>query len=368
MTMNRHNYEEFFLMYADNELNTQQRAAVELFVQQNPDLAAELEIMQQIKLQPEDGLVFPDKSSLYKTTDVDININNYEEFFFLYIDRELDDKAREKVEKFVLQHPQLQSEFTLLKQTVLQPEAIVFADKSSLYRKEEERRVVYLRWTRIAVAAAVILIALLGWWLYPTTTNVDKGIVAVKDQGKKAEPPVIIKPAPVAPVTPQKAQSSVVVVKPATKQEVVVRPVQKINKDVQQQQPVIKVIDAPINIASTNGENKLMPVDTLVATHLAIVTPKKQAIATNTNPPVDIIQPPADNGQKNPNDNVAIIAVNDNHGNDAIIKPAVYKEIDTDDDNKSMYVGSLELNKDKIRGFLKKAGRIFGSRPKKDTN
>jgi hypothetical protein len=45
-----------------------------------------------------------------------------------------------------------------------------------------------------------------------------------------------------------------------------------------------------------------------------------------------------------------------------------YKEIDTNDDDRSMYVGSLELNKDKVKGFFKRAGRLFGGRSKKDTD
>ena len=36
--INRHNYEEFFLLYVDGELETAQRATVEKFIEQNPDL------------------------------------------------------------------------------------------------------------------------------------------------------------------------------------------------------------------------------------------------------------------------------------------------------------------------------------------
>ena len=57
----------------------------------------------------------------------------------LYVDKELDKQKKESVEKFVLQHPQFQDEFTLLKQTVLEPETVVFEDKASLLRKRGKK-------------------------------------------------------------------------------------------------------------------------------------------------------------------------------------------------------------------------------------
>jgi hypothetical protein len=49
-----------------------------------------------------------------------------------------------------------------------------------------------------------------------------------------------------------------------------------------------------------------------------------------------------------------------------LVKPAVYKELDTDDERKSLYVGSVEINKDKIRGFLRKASSLFKGRNKNE--
>jgi len=77
MNINRHNYEEFFLLYVDGELSAPERKLVELFVQENADLANELQMFEQTKL-PTETMLFADKSTLYKTDTGLVNLNNYE--------------------------------------------------------------------------------------------------------------------------------------------------------------------------------------------------------------------------------------------------------------------------------------------------
>jgi len=55
----------------------------------------------------------------------------------------------------------------------------------------------------------------------------------------------------------------------------------------------------------------------------------------------------------------------------AKIEPAeevktVYTALEDDDDNKSLYIGALEINKDKLRGIFRKAGTIFRSKSKQE--
>ena len=62
MNINRDNYEEIFMLYADNELTAEERTAVEIFVEQNTDLASELNLLKQLQFKPDADLVFMDKA------------------------------------------------------------------------------------------------------------------------------------------------------------------------------------------------------------------------------------------------------------------------------------------------------------------
>ena len=123
ININQHNYEEFFLLYVDGELSATDKLAVEQFVQTNPGLATELDMFLQMQL-PDETVIFDDKYRLYRNSIGEINQENYEEAFLLYMDNELTARTSEKVETFVLQNPALQEAFTLLKKTKLTPETI----------------------------------------------------------------------------------------------------------------------------------------------------------------------------------------------------------------------------------------------------
>jgi hypothetical protein len=159
MNINRHNYEEYFILYLDNELSSTERRMVEAFVQNNPDLKDELDVLLQSKLTPDNNIVFDNKEELLKIADGSaINLTNYEEWLTLYIDNEVNTEHRKQVEVFFASHPQIQKELSILQKTKLQPEEIVFPYKESLYRKTEKVRVIQLNWRRIAVAAILLLV------------------------------------------------------------------------------------------------------------------------------------------------------------------------------------------------------------------
>src|SRR5215210_4512676 len=71
----------------------------------------------------------------FKQNDINITTGNYEEFFVLYIDRELSDAQMKMVDDFLAAHPDLRHEFELLKSTKLPMETFTF-DKDCLMAEQ----------------------------------------------------------------------------------------------------------------------------------------------------------------------------------------------------------------------------------------
>lgn len=186
MNINRHNYEEFFLLYIDNELSDEQKAAVEAFVAQNPDLRQELEMFKGAVLPSDHEAEFLDKEILFRTQDQDrlVNPTNYESWFVQYADDELNNEQKAATEEFVYAHPEYQAEFELIQAAKLSPDmGVIFPDKASLYRSENERKPVIGIWVRYMAAAAVLLVAGL-LWLKPANndpTN-DGALVTITEE------------------------------------------------------------------------------------------------------------------------------------------------------------------------------------------
>lgn len=194
MNINRNNYETFFLLYTDNELSATDRELVEQFAAENPDLQKELEQFEQYKLIPDDGLVFTDKTTLYKPAEEEalINSTNCESFFVLYADDELNNDEKAAVEQFIYQHPAFETELALFQKARLIPEpSIAFQNKEILYRNAEKRRVVPLVWLEWT-AAAIVLLTIGFLWLNKQAQNdpvgdIKKNPVARLQQKKEQD-------------------------------------------------------------------------------------------------------------------------------------------------------------------------------------
>ncbi len=353
MEINRHNYETYFLLWVDGELSGQEEEMVERFITKHPDLAEELAALQETKLPLDESIVFANKESLLKVEHPALSMSSHEIYFLLYIDDELSAKDKADVELFVLQHPELQDEFMLLKQTKLTPEPIVFANKELLYRKEEkEKPVIYMQWRRIAVAAALIGLIFSLWMIAPNTLS---------NQNKQAL---------ASTVSANRSAVNTNQHNPVELNNNIINTSKKLDKksigDIQSDKLIAantsnieKKQDQTLVFNSVAKENSL-PVNKVTEKKVDERTERAEEIAASTKTTIEPINP------INNNTILAHATVTEDEQPNNLIKHAVYRELDTDESSNSLYVGVLEINKDKLRGFIRKAGTIFRSKSKQD--
>ncbi len=347
-TINRYNYEAFFLLYIDGELSAAEKQAVDQFVQENPDLAAELDKLRQTLLLPDESIQFANKERLYKAGSQVIALTNYEEKFLSYIDNELTGTEKQSVETFVLQHPALQADFISLQQTKLEATTIEFPDKQSLYRTAKtEKPVVYLRWWSVAAAAAVIGLGVMVWTLLPRNDRRPENLAVSKTQ--------------VLPSANQRVESthSNDHSQPAAQNNSNTEDITPALNNSTQQATASKQA-LPVTNKDHNSQVFANSQNTGSERRAAeTVTTKTGADAEN-----NIINAPMATTRSTGADIKSIITptIDNNAASGSIAQQPVYKELDTDDDSKSLYLGSVELNKDKLRGLFRKASSIFKSK------
>ena len=357
-TINRNNYEEFFLLYADNELNAETRLAVENFIEQNTDLAVELDMLLKTKSAPEQ-MLFNDKDLLLRTEGNSINETNYEEYFLLYIDNELSTAKREEVEMYVLQHPKLQKEFINLKQVILTPETISYGNKEDLYRTEK-KRTVYMRPWRLAAAAIFIGACAVGFWLMNKPVQTNPVAVNQSTEIKTKQNPVV---KPVDTVQQQIINKQEPVAQQATPSTQNKNATEKIIAKKKNIQPTFKAKENDVaeQHTSTQKENKIhnKPIDqnNIVKQNVApVVENNDVAIENSSIKPLSV----QDNGEETTS--LQADENTDNNNNSYKIYPVAYKEINTADDDNSLHVGAFDLNKNKVKNLFKKAKRLLSNK------
>jgi len=344
--INRHNYEELFLLYVDKELDDAQQIAVEEFVQQNPDLGKELDLLKRSIL-TEDEVRFEAKEILYKK-EAGISLTNYEEYFLLLADKELSDNEMAEVEKFVLKHPQLQEEYTLLQQTILTPETIKFTHKEALYRTEKKRRVIPFTLIKMGVAAAVTgLVAAL--WIFTQNDNAlnNNNLATKHEQAKNYS-----KPSNITHSSKAEADQPVALTNEKDTKG-------KIAEKAKRNTSLKQALKDSSTLASTTTVVKQITKKDLPKNDVAVAeTPKSSGENLSVAANETKRNLSSNSSSKTVNENAAktTFAVNQNADNGkSFAKEAVYNEINNDDEDRSLYIGTTEINKNKLRGLLKRA-------------
>ncbi len=150
------NYEQYFLLSVDKELNNEYEVKLVNFLKVNPALQKDFSLLQKTRV--DTISVTFNKSLLLKNTNPLFSENNVAEILCSYLDKETTVDQNIAIEQMLQNDTSLQKEITLLKNTKLQKETIIYPYKKHLLRKEEKAVRVLPIWLRYATAACLLLI------------------------------------------------------------------------------------------------------------------------------------------------------------------------------------------------------------------
>jgi len=159
MKINRNNYEAYFIDYLEGNLDENLVNDFIEFIQQNPDLKEEMELINSVTLKP-DQAEFDKKEDLYKEK-LDID-SEFGRMAIADLEGDLTDSEKKDFEEYLSKHPEKQKDKVLFAKTKLYPDkSIIFNNKSKL-RKNSVGRSIFLWAGR---AAAILIVALVSYTL-----------------------------------------------------------------------------------------------------------------------------------------------------------------------------------------------------------
>lgn len=159
MTINRNNYQEYFLDYFEHALEPGQVAELMVFLEANPDLNNEFEAFEPVSL-AEPAIPFERKDQLkkkeYKAAGR-ISATNYEEWMIGRLERDLSASGERELDRFLELNPNARLEYAHFVNSRLSQPAEVYKNKAALKKRAGVVLFFSPLNTLLAVAATVLL-------------------------------------------------------------------------------------------------------------------------------------------------------------------------------------------------------------------
>lgn len=189
------NYEDYFLLYVDGELNAQEQEAVRMFIEEHPELKGELELLLSVKQLPDEAVVFSGKEQLLLDT-----AEVKDEDIINFLDKEELGEAVKK--KLADPDPALKKRIQQFENTKLVTDtAVRFPDKQRLYKGTS--KTVRMGWWYAAAAAAVIIAFGINFFRSGNdATNRNPAVADLEDTSAKYPVATVVPDAPAADHSP----------------------------------------------------------------------------------------------------------------------------------------------------------------------
>ena len=289
-----------------------------------------------------------------------INKNNYETYFMSYIDNELNAAERAAVEAFVLTEPKYAAALALFEKTKLHASSNEFMEmedkiflyrftemdakldgdfKKSLYRKQAPvRKIIFTpNLMRASFAIAAMLILFIGLQLFKTESSISESNIVesnivetpLKDKTTVASTNILI------PAENQTLANSAIATKAITKNRTENQNKHK-NKIQNENQTILTSAN---NTSSTINTN---------------IVSSSSSQASRENDSQNIVVAKFSEGQIS-SSSMETMAIEE----EKTILPTNYKEIDTEEDDRTINIGILEIDAAAFRGITRKFSALL---------
>ncbi len=186
MNINKENWGAWLIDYFDGKLSGREEQMLMSFLDENPECKAEFDAFEAVSLEVP-FVVFPEKDQLKKKEIVSvggITEDNYERFFVLACDNELNEKQKVTLDKFLTKNSQLRKVLGLYGQILIKPDlSVVYPGKAMLKHQE---LVPLIRNFLFAAAAVFLLFVGVKFFMQNTKKPVREPIVQIQEIGNRA--------------------------------------------------------------------------------------------------------------------------------------------------------------------------------------
>ena len=347
MNITRNNYESYFLLYADGELNDADKKAVEQFITLHPDLAEELDLLLEAVLEPAD-IAMPGKHLLLKPEEWNQEeLTPQQQELLLLLDNELTTERTAEIHTEIEADPLLQREWSILKQSRLTAAVIEMPDKKSLYRHERDRKPIPISWVKWMAAAAVI--TGLGWYSLSFWNNgqvkTAQGVATTTNPVKKTKTDEPVKQAAISP-----ANTIINNTGDADPKKETAAVDNTLKEKKKENSPAIS-LDKTQDIGNKHTQKHAAhsePAATIAVEHQPLIKNEEEnTIASNTDPALNI------RGITNP---LANQAAQHNEVDKPEAQPIVYNE-DSIDETEYVNIAGAHIKKQKLRSVFRNVTR-----------
>lgn len=275
---------------------------------------------------------------------MELNQDNYENDLLLYIDNELTASEKAAVALLLASNPKLAQELKALQEVQLKPEFVEFTDKSSLYRFDEMNATLDPTFKKTLYKSSSNNAKLIDikkiYWATGSIAAISLGIFfgvnTLLNQPKLQQAQLVTSIAPIKNNVPDNLTN---ILKPIEKTQILSEKhpqsiPQNTVRNIPQSNQIIANATLPIIASVTNNDQSILSKETLNADQTPTMVESSAITVDNTTM----------------NSTIAV---------EQKIEKEIFEEINTEDNDRVIYISNIELDGDKFRGITRRLNALF---------